>query len=53
LQAAANPASGKWLYFVAGNLDTGETRFAETFAAHEKNVAEFQQWCQANKGRCE
>ncbi len=52
LEAAANPEAGKWLYFVTVNLDTGETKFAETFAAHQKNVAEFQAWCQANKGKC-
>ncbi len=37
---------------MAVNLDTGETKFAETFAEHEKNVRQFQAWCQANKGRC-
>ena len=52
LEAAANPEKGKWLYFVTVNLDTGETKFAETPEAHEKNVAEYQAWCQANAGRC-
>lgn len=52
LEAAADPAEGEWLYFVTVNLDTGETKFAETFEEHERNVAEFQQWCQANSGRC-
>lgn len=52
LQAAGNPEEGDWLFFVTVNLDTGETKFAETFAEHEENVAEFQAWCQANKGRC-
>jgi UPF0755 protein len=52
LEAAANPEKGKWLYFVTVNLDTGETRFTDTEEAHEKNVAAFQAWCQANTGRC-
>lgn len=52
LEAAANPERGKWLYFVTVNLDTGETKFAETFDAHQKNVAEFQAWCQSNEGKC-
>ena len=52
LEAAGNPEKGKWLYFVTVNLDTGETKFAETPEAHEKNVAEYQAWCQANAGRC-
>ena len=38
LEAALEPASGKWLYFVAVNLDTGESKFAETFSEHSKNV---------------
>ena len=52
LQAAANPEAGKWLFFVTVNYDTGETRFAENEAGHAKNVAQFQSWCQANKGKC-
>ena len=49
---AAQPENGKWLYFVTVNLDTGETKFATTKAEFDKNVDEFQAWCQANKGRC-
>lgn len=52
LEAAANPADGTWKYFVAINLDTGETAFADTFAQHQENVKKFQQWCQANPGKC-
>jgi UPF0755 protein len=52
LQAAAQPEKGKWLYFVTVNLDTGETKFANTKAEHDQLVAEFQAWCQANQGRC-
>jgi UPF0755 protein len=52
LQAAAQPEKGKWLYFVTVNLDTGETKFATTKAEFEQLRAEFQVWCQANKGRC-
>ena len=52
LQAAANPAQGDWLYWVAVNPDTGETKFARTKAEHDKYVAEFQKWCQQHKGKC-
>lgn len=52
LAAAANPAKGKLLFFVTVNYDTGETRFAENEAGHQKNVAAFQAWCQANTGKC-
>ncbi len=53
LQAAAQPESGKWLYFVTVNFDTGETKFATTEAEFEKIRAEFQAWCQSNPGRCD
>lgn len=51
LEAAAHPDDGPWLYFVAVDLETGETKFAETFEEHSRNVAQFQQWCQANADR--
>ena len=52
IEAALNPADGTWIYWVVVNPETGETKFASTFADHQKNVAEFQAWCQANKGKC-
>lgn len=52
LRAAANPADGNWKFFVAVNLDTGETAFADDFNTHQQNVKKFQQWCQANPGKC-
>ena len=50
LQAALNPASTNALYFVTVNLKTGETKFASTLAEHNRNVQEFDAWCQANPG---
>ena len=52
LEAALNPVDGTWIYWVVVNPLTGETKFASTYADHQKNVAEFQAWCQANKGKC-
>ncbi len=52
IKAAVSPAAGPWLYFVTTNPETGETKFAETYAEHQKNVQEFQTWCQSNKGKC-
>lgn len=52
LEAALNPAEGEWTYWVVVNPDTGENKFGATLAEHEKNVAEFRAWCQANKGKC-
>lgn len=45
IEAAANPAEGDWFYYVAVNLRTGETKFAETFAEHQANVAELNEYC--------
>lgn len=52
LEAALSPADIASLYFVTVDLDTGETRFADTLEEHNANVALFQAWCQANTGRC-
>ena len=30
------------------NLNTGETKFATSFAEHEQNVSEWVQWCSEN-----
>ncbi len=52
LDAASHPADIDSLFFVTVDLDTGETLFAATLEEHNANVAVFQQWCQANEGRC-
>lgn len=52
IKAAAEPADGDWLFFVTVDPESGETRFAETYAEHQKNVALFQSWCQEHKGTC-
>mgnify|MGYP000028737931 CR=1 FL=1 len=44
IDAALNPAKGKWLYFCTINLETGETVFSETYAQHEKAVAQWLAW---------
>ncbi len=45
IEAALNPAQGDWLYFVAVNLESGETVFSETKAEHDKAVAQLQEYC--------
>lgn len=52
IQAASAPAPGPWLFFVAVNPKTGETKFATTFAEHRVNVMQFQKFCQVNPGTC-
>lgn len=50
IEAAARPASGPWLFFVAVNLVTGETKYAVTLEEHNRNTAELRAWCKANPG---
>ncbi len=55
LEAAVNPAAGKWMFFQPVNLDTGETEFNDTYEGHLASVAKLQQWCQAsdeNRKKC-
>jgi UPF0755 protein len=42
LRAALEPADGPWQYFVTVNLETGEMKYANTLAEHERNVAQAQ-----------
>lgn len=49
IEAALNPAAGDWLYFVAVNLDTGETVFSTTFAEHNRAVAKLQEFCRGSE----
>lgn len=50
IDAALHPAEGKWLYFCTINLETGETVFSETYAQHEKAVAQWLAWMNENPG---
>lgn len=52
LNAAVNPTSGDYLFFVTVNPSTGETRFSTTFEEHQVHVAQFHQWCSDNPGQC-
>ena len=45
IDAAMNPVAGDWLYFVTVNLETGETKFTNTNAEHNRAVNELRQWC--------
>lgn len=44
IQATLAPESGEWLYFVTINLETGETRFTNTYAEHLVEVEKFRSW---------
>jgi len=45
LQATASPAGGSDCYFVAVDLETGETAFAVTPEDHNANVARLEEYC--------
>ncbi len=48
IDAAVNPASHDYLFYVTVNLDTGETRYATTYDEHLKNSQILRQWIDAN-----
>ncbi|GAA1855624.1 endolytic transglycosylase MltG [Myceligenerans crystallogenes] len=50
IDAVLAPTPGDWKFWVAVNLDTGETKFSETFAEHQGYVAELREWQEANGG---
>lgn len=52
IDAAANPKTNDYLYWVTINLDTKETLFSKTLAEHNVYVARYNAWCEANPGRC-
>ncbi|MEN1973964.1 endolytic transglycosylase MltG [Cellulomonas olei] len=49
IDAVLHPADGPWLYWATVNLDTGETKFSETFAEHQTYVDELREWQAANQ----
>lgn len=51
IAAAVSPEAGDWLYFVAVNLDTGESVFSTTVEEHNAAVERLNQWCAANPGK--
>ena len=52
LSAAADPEDNDYYFWVTVDLDTGETKFARTYEEHQQNVAEYDQWCSENEGKC-
>ncbi len=52
IDAAITPAQTDFLWFVAVNLLTGETRFSATYAEFLQNVELLHQWCRENGSEC-
>ena len=50
LEAVLAPTPGPWLYFVAVDLDTGETLFTDDYDEHLGNVEQLNQWQRENSG---
>ena len=48
LKAALNPTDEGYCYFVAVNLKSGETLFAQSISEHEDNKAKLDEWCDEN-----
>ncbi len=48
IEAVLNPEPGDWIFWIAVNLDTGETKFSSTNAEQERNRAELRQWQKEN-----
>lgn len=49
LAAALDPAAGKWTYFVTVDLESGRTLFADSYRAHQRNVARLRAYCAENR----
>jgi len=49
IEAALNPSSGKQLFWVVVNLKTGETKYADNYRDHLRNVEEFRAYCQTSE----
>lgn len=48
IDAVLDPTPGSWKFWVTVNLDTGETKFAESFEEHQRYVQELRDWEAAN-----
>ncbi len=48
IDAVLAPADGPWLFWVAVNLDTGETLFTDNFDEHRENIQKLNDWLAAN-----
>ncbi|MGW2091091.1 endolytic transglycosylase MltG [Promicromonospora sukumoe] len=48
IDAVLNPTPGDWKYWITVNLDTGETKFSETYEQHLGYQQELRDWQAAN-----
>ena len=50
IDAATHPADGGWYYYVTVNLETGETKFAETYEEFLTYKEELRDYCENESG---
>ena len=48
IEAALNPSAGKQLFWVVVDLKTGETKYADNYRDHLRNVEEFRAYCRTS-----
>ena len=53
IQAAVSPTDGDWLYFVAVNLETGESVFTSNLNDHNAAVERLRAWCRESDANAE
>jgi UPF0755 protein len=52
IQAALNPATGDWLYFITVDLETQETKFTKSYAEFLTYKNQFLEYCNTHAGSC-
>lgn len=52
IEAAANPDDGPWLFYVTVNLETGETKFTESYDEFLGFRQELDEYCATQSDRC-
>jgi len=52
VEAASNPSSGNWLYFITVDLDTQETKFTDSYLQFMQYKDEFLSFCSSHAGSC-
>lgn len=52
IEAAIHPEKNDYYYWVTVNTQTGETKFAKTYAEHKVYQQQFRDWCGAHQDIC-
>lgn len=52
IEAAAHPADGPWFFYVTVNLETGETKFAESYDEFLGYKQQLREYCETQSDRC-